>query len=230
MLNVASTPERSSGNLGEWAYRVLLEEIVFHDLRPGAALQETELAERMGLSRTPVREALRRLATDGFVTTFPYKGFFVATIDVSDLNAVCEVRLALEPLAARRAVESATGPEREQAAALLGDLDLSPDQTTCRSERSTRELMDSDRRIHTHIHACSHNRYMAETLGRYLNLAHRIWSLVIDRVPDLSAAIDQHRAVLEALRDGDPSRAEENMREHILSYDRVVRTLLHNPA
>lgn len=226
MLNGASAPDRSSGNLGEWAYRVLLEEIVFHDLRPGAALQETELAERLELSRTPVREALRRLVNEGFVTTVPFKGFFVATIDVSDLNAVCEVRLALEPLAARRAVESATGPERERAAALLAELPISPDGRPRRPEMSPRELMDSDRRIHTYIHTCSHNRYLAETLGRYLNLAHRIWSLTVDQIPDLSAAIDQHRAVLEAVRDADPSRAEENMREHILAYHRVILGLL----
>ena len=125
-------------------------------------------------------------------------------------------------------MESATAVEREQAMVLLADIDVEASRRPRRSERSNRDLMDVDRRIHTHVHACAHNRYLAETLGRYLNLSHRIWSLVIDRVPDLSAAVEQHRALLEAVRDADPRRAEENMREHILTYDRVVRELLQN--
>jgi DNA-binding GntR family transcriptional regulator len=227
MARIASLPDRSSGNLGEWAYGVLLQEIVFHDLRPGVALQETELAERLSLSRTPVREALRRLANEGFVTTVPYKGFFVATIDVTDLQQVCEVRLALEPLAARRAVEYATPTERAEAEALLTQCE-SASSSSHPSDRSVRDLAHLDRRIHTHIYTCSHNRYLAETLGRYLNLAHRIWSLVLNRYPDLSTAIDQHRALLEAVRDADPNRAEENMRDHIVTADRVMRQLLQN--
>jgi DNA-binding GntR family transcriptional regulator len=226
-MNGTTVPERSGGNLGEWAYRVLLEEIVFHDLRPGIALQETELAERLGLSRTPVREALRRLCTEGFVTTVPYKGFFVATIDVTDLQSIQEVRLSLEPVAARLAVARATPAEREQAGALLAEIDSGAFQHG-RSTRSSRELMLSDRRIHTHIYVCSHNRYLVETLVRYLNLAHRIWSVFIDRVADLSAAVEQHRALLQAVRDADPSGVDDHVRDHILNpnFDRAAREQL----
>jgi DNA-binding GntR family transcriptional regulator len=231
MLHVAPTPERNTGSLGEWAYHVLLEEIVFHDLRPGVALQETELSERLGLSRTPVREALRRLANEGFVTAVPYKGFFVATIDVTDLQAIREVRIGLEPQAALLAVVRATPAQREEAGALLAEIDaggLSPSQ----SPRSSRELMYSDRRIHTHIYVCTQNRYLTETLVRHLNLAHRIWSAFIDRVEHLTAAVEQHRALLQAVRDGDPTGVEQHVREHILNpnFDRAAQQLLQTPA
>ena len=138
MLHIAPTPERNSGSLGEWAYHVLLEEIVFHDLRPGIALQETELAERLGLSRTPVREALRRLANEGFVSAVPYKGFFIATIDVTDLQAIREVRIGLEPQAALLAVVRATPAERAEAGKLLDEIDagvLRPAQSSRSSLR-----------------------------------------------------------------------------------------------
>jgi DNA-binding GntR family transcriptional regulator len=231
MFDVAPAPERSNGNLGEWAYRVLLEEIVFHDLKPGVALQETELAERLDLSRTPVREALRRLTTEGFVSAVPYKGFFVATIDVTDLQAIREVRMALEPKAALLAVVRATPAERERAGALLDEIDSGALRPTDAS-RSTRELMTSDQRIHTHLYACTHNRYMNETLVRHLNLAHRIWSAFIDRVEHLADAVEQHRALLRAVRDGDPTGVEEHVREHILNpnFDRAAQQLLQTPA
>lgn len=232
MASVIPLPERSGGNLGEWAYRVLLDEILFHDLRPGAPLQETELAERLGLSRTPVREALRRLVVEGFVTAVPYKGFSVATIDVTDLGALNEMRLALEPLAARRAVESATPVERKQAGVLLEEMVSGParPRKATAAKRSNREFLDLDRRIHTHIYICTHNRYMIEALGRYLNYSHRIWSLVIDRAPEFSAAVEQHRALLEAVRDDNPDQAEENMREHIAGYAYVLQALVMNQA
>ncbi|MEW6473253.1 MAG: GntR family transcriptional regulator [Actinomycetota bacterium] len=231
MFHVGPTPERNNGSLGEWAYHVLLEEIVFHDLRPGIALQETELAARLGISRTPVREALRRLTNEGFVTAVPYKGFFVATIDVTDLQAIREVRIALEPKAALLAVVRATPAEREEAGALLAEIDAGA-LRPARSPRSSKELMYSDRRIHTHIYVCTHNRYMTETLVRHLNLAHRIWSLFIDRVEHLADAVEQHRALLRAVRDGDPTGVEEHVREHILNpnFDRASREQLQTPA
>jgi DNA-binding GntR family transcriptional regulator len=231
MLHVAPTPERNSGNLGEWAYHVLLEEIVFHDLKPGVALQETELAERLGLSRTPVREALRRLTNERFVSAVPYKGFFVATIDVTDLQAIREVRIGLEPQAALLAVVRATPAEREQAGVLLEEIDAGALRLNGETG-STRDLMYSDRLIHTHIYMCTHNRYLAETLVRHLNLAHRIWSSFIDRVEHLTAAVEQHRALLQAVRDGDPTGVEEHVREHILNpnFDRAAQRLLQNPA
>jgi DNA-binding GntR family transcriptional regulator len=231
MLHVAPTPERNSGSLGEWAYHVLLEEIVFHDLRPGVALQETELAERLELSRTPVREALRRLTNEGFVSAVPYKGFFVATIDLTDRQAIREVRIGLEPQAALLAVVRATPAEREEAGALLAEIDAGALRPS-RSSRSTRELMYSDHRIHTHIYACTHNRYMAETLVRHLNLAHRIWSSFIDRVEHLPGAVEQHRALLRSVRDGDPTGVEQHVREHILNpnFDRAAQQLLQSPA
>jgi DNA-binding GntR family transcriptional regulator len=217
----------SAGFLGEWVYRILLDEILFQDLPPGSSLQETALAERLSVSRTPVREALRRLATEGFVSAVPYKGFSVTGIDIRDLNAVVEVRLALEPYAARRAVEAASDADREQIGALLEELWPIPIDRRPRLEANP-ELLRLDRRIHTQVYHCTHNRFLTDTLVQYHNLSVRIMSLVMQRMMGLEAGVAQHHALLEGVRDGDAAVAEETMREHVLEFDRLVRTALQS--
>jgi DNA-binding GntR family transcriptional regulator len=220
-------PDRSAGALGEWVYEILLDEIIFQVLPPGASLQETELAERLEVSRTPVREALRRLATEGFVNAVPYKGFSVTAIDITDLNAVVEVRLALEPHAARRAVEAASDRDRVQAGALLDELWPIPMDPRPRLEANP-ELLRLDRRIHTQVYHCTHNRFLVDTLVQYHNLSVRIMSLVMDRIIGLEAAVAQHHTLLEGVRDGDAALAEEAMREHVLEFDSLVRAALQS--
>jgi DNA-binding GntR family transcriptional regulator len=220
-------PSRSAGALGEWVYRILLDEIVFQELPPGTSLQETDLAERLAVSRTPVREALRRLATEGFVNAVPYKGFSVTAIDITDLNAVVEVRLAVEPYAARRAAEVATDREREQAGALLDELWPIPMDPRPRLEANP-ELLLLDRRIHTSVYHCTHNRFLTDTLVQYHNLSVRIMSLVMERIIGLEGAVAQHQTLLEGVRDGNGAVAEATMREHVLEFDQLVRTALQS--
>ena len=90
------------------AYYAIRELIVTLELPPGAVVREPELTERLGIGRTPVREALRRLAQERLVEVFPRRGMFVTKVDVRDLARLCEVRVALEPEAARLAAERAT--------------------------------------------------------------------------------------------------------------------------
>lgn len=218
------TAERPAGALGEWVYRVLLDDIMFQRLPPGTTLGEADLAERLEVSRTPVREGLRRLASEGFVEAVPYKGFSVSRIDLTDLSAIAEVRLEIEPYAARRAVEMATPQEREEAAAMLRSLaPLASMDPAADLERNV-ELLRLDRRIHTHVYVCTHNRFLTETLVQYHNHSMRIFSLVIKRLPGLGVAVAQHSTLLEALRDGEPEQAEEFMRAHVLQFEHLIRT------
>src|SRR6184192_466143 len=97
--------------------------IVSVELRPGAVIDERGLMERLGIGRTPIREALRRLAQEKLVEVFPRRGMFVTRVDVRDLARLCEVRALLEPEAARLAAERATYDDLDEIRALLGELE-----------------------------------------------------------------------------------------------------------
>ncbi len=101
--------------LADQAYIALRGLIVSLELAPGAVIDERALIERLGIGRTPIREALRRLAHEQLVEVFPRRGMFVTNVDVRDLARISEVREALEPEAARLAAERATEEERDAA-------------------------------------------------------------------------------------------------------------------
>jgi DNA-binding GntR family transcriptional regulator len=206
-------------SLADQAYYRIRELIVTLELPPGSLVNERELMEQMGLGRTPVREALRALAHERLVDVYPRRGMFVSPVDVGDLAGLSEVRLTLESHAARLAAERATEAERAETDALLAELDGS----TAHDERS---LIDLDQRLHRHVYRCAHNPFLEATLNEYYMLTLRIWFLVLDRVIRLGDAIQEHRELLEAIRDRDPARAEDVMRRHVEGFEQAIRRVL----
>jgi DNA-binding GntR family transcriptional regulator len=206
-------------SLADQAYYRIRELIVTLELPPGALVSERELMERLGVGRTPVREALRTLARECLVDVYPRRGMFISPVDVGDLAGLSEVRVTLEGNAARLAAERATDAERAETDALLAELD----GTSANDERS---LIDLDQRLHRHVYRCAHNPFLEATLNEYYMLTLRIWFLVLDRVVRLDDAIQEHRDLLEAIRDRDPERAEDVMRRHIEGFEQAVRRVL----
>jgi DNA-binding GntR family transcriptional regulator len=168
--------------------------IVSLELRPGSVVSERELMERLAIGRTPVHEALHRLSREKFIEVYPRRGMFVTPVDAGDLAGVTEVRLVLEGHAARLAAERATPVEREQAAALIAEVDA------CYPDAAHSALIDLDQRIHRHIYECTHNPFLAATLNEYYVLTLRIWFIALDRVARLDEAVREHRELLEAIR------------------------------
>src|SRR5262245_39039346 len=207
-------------SLSDRAYYRIRELIVTLELAPGSLVSERELMERLGLGRTPVREALRALARERLVEVYPRRGMFVSSVEVRDLAGLSEVRDTLEPRAARLAAERATDADRARIDALLGELGTVGDAP------SERVLIDLDQRIHRHIYDCTHNSFLTTTLNEYYVLTLRIWFLALDRVPRLEDAVREHRALLEAIRDGDADRAEEAMRRHVRGFEAAMRRVL----
>lgn len=176
--------------------------------------------ERLGLGRTPVREALRALARDCLVDVYPRRGMFVSGVNVRDLAGLSEVRMTLESRAARLAAERATAADRARIELLLEELEQ------VRDAPSERALIDLDQRIHRHIYECAHNAFLSATLNEYYVLTLRIWFLALDRVARLEDAIQEHRELLVAIRDGDGARAEQAMRRHVTGFENAVRRVL----
>ena len=206
-------------SLSDQAYYRIRELIVTLELPPGSLVSERELMEQLGLGRTPVREALRALARERLVDVYPRRGMFVSPVDVGDLAGLSEVRVALESRAARLAAERATDAERAETANLLEELNGS-------AADDERTLIDLDQRLHRHVYRCAHNPFLETTLNEYYMLTLRIWFLVLDRVVRLGDAIQEHRELLEAIRDRDPARAEDVMRRHVEGFERAIRRVL----
>jgi DNA-binding GntR family transcriptional regulator len=204
-----------TASLADKAYHEIRSLIVALELAPGAVIEERALMGKLGIGRTPVREALRRLAHERLVEVYPRRGMFVTGVDVRELARLSEVRAVLEPEAARLAAERATDDDRAAIAGLLDELDAAGEA-----------LMDLDERIHRAVYQAAHNDLLEATLGQYYVLALRIWSMALDRADELKDAVQEHRALLEAIRDGNPGRAEETMRTHVQNFEHAMRRVL----
>jgi DNA-binding GntR family transcriptional regulator len=210
-------PVEGARSRSDEAYLRIRDLIVSLELPPGSIVNERELMDRLGLGRTPVREALRALAQERLVEVYPRRGMFVSTVDVGDLASLSEVRATLESHAARLAAERATEAERVEAGELIGELGRA---------RGARELIELDQRIHRHVYRCAHNPFLEKTLNEYYVLTLRIWFLALDRVARLDEAVREHRELMAAIRDGDAAGAEEAMRRHVLGFERAIRDVL----
>jgi DNA-binding GntR family transcriptional regulator len=219
-LTIPQPEAAGARSLADQAYYRLRELIVTLELAPGSIVNERELMERLGLGRTPVRDALRALARERLVEVDPRRGILVSGVDVRDLAALSESRLVLEATAARLAAARSTPADRAQTLALLAQLGETAD------EQDERRLIDLDQRIHRHVYHCAHNPFLEATLNEHYVLSLRIWFLALDRVARLDDAVHEHRALLEAIRDGDADRAEAAMREHVLGFERAIRAVL----
>jgi len=200
--------------LADRAYVAIRDLIVSLRLAPGSLIDERRLVESLGIGRTPVREALRRLAQEQLVEVFPRRGMFVTGVDVKDLARISEVRAALEPEAARLAAERASDEERDDLAALGDQIKRGAD------------LMSLDERIHRAVYAAAHNDLLEKTLGEYYVLALRIWMIALDRAEDLEDAVEAHRDLIEAIVVANGDGAAEVMRAHVQGFEQAMRKVL----
>jgi DNA-binding GntR family transcriptional regulator len=213
-----------AGSLADRAYLRLREEIIRVALPPGTLLREEELTRRLGVGRTPVREAVQRLHRDGFVTVIPRRGTLVSEINITDLAGIYEVRAHLESWAARLAAERAGETDRVEAEALLAELEaLTPGG---RYEH----LLVLDRRIHRFAYRCAQNAHLAETLDQYHNLSLRILNVAMKRYPKLTPRLDDvvhdQRRLLNAIVAGDGAAAEQAAAEHVTRFEAEIRKVI----
>ncbi|MDB6181753.1 GntR family transcriptional regulator [Paracoccus fistulariae] len=188
------------------AYSLILAAIEAGTYRPGDRLVESELAESLGVSRTPVREALQRLETQQMVVR-DGRSLIVATLDHNQLAELYVVRAELEGLAARLAARHAT-PEEVRVLAQM----VSEDQKAMHDPQA---LARANKRFHHQIHLASHNRYLVQQL----DLVHR--SMALMAKTSLAAegrgetALAEHKRIVDAIAAGDGSAADQALRQHI---------------
>ena len=202
--------------ISERAYVQLRDRIVTLRLAPGTVLREDELMSELGIGRTPLREAIKRLALENLVAVQPRSGTYVTSVDASDIGHIAEVRAELEAQAAELAARRLDGEVRARAEALLAEV------RELERTADADALMRLDESIHRVAWEGSGNPYLLETLERYFALSLRVWYVVLDRVPGLGAAVLDHSRLLEAMLDGDADRARELMREHVNEFEREI--------
>jgi DNA-binding GntR family transcriptional regulator len=184
-------------------------------LAPGAPINEELLGRELQLGRTPLREAIKRLALENLISVYPRRGTFVTEINITDLAHISDVRVQLEGHAAYRAAQRLTGEERAQLDDLLE-----------RVARPVGDLMGLDAEVHRFIYRCAGNPYLRDTLERYLNLSLRIWYLVLARLPHLFERVLEHRDLLQAIRDGRAEQARDIAAEHVATFEGEIRSVL----
>ncbi len=213
---------REDQPLREAVYYAIREGILLGKLSPDERLMEMHLANELGVSRTPVREALRLLETDGLVKMIPNKGAIVAKISPRDLLEVMEVRLALEQLAVRKACRSITLLQLNQMRSALSRF------------RESLELNDragsarSDEEFHRIIADAAQNRMLQTLLSQ---IREQVFRYRLESLKAESAhkeLVRQHEQILTSLEERDEEKAQTFMREHIRMQLENIRKLLES--
>ena len=206
--------------LADRAYEELRDRLVTLQIKPGEPIDEDQLGRELEMGRTPIREAIKRLALENLVTVFPRRGTFAAEINITDLAHITDVRQALEGQAAYRAAERITDAQQAELTQLLDELHAS------RGSDDMPALMALDTRVHRFIYRLSGNPFLEETLYRYFNLSLRIWYLVIDRLPHMFQRVHEHEPLLEAIAARDPELAREIVAGHVATFESEIRSVL----
>lgn len=195
-------------------YATLRQGILDGVYAPGARLGEADLADALGVSRTPVREALRRLGSEGLLSTLPNKGARVRQWTASELSDISDLRAILEGHGAGQAATRVTDAD----IAAMGDLVTRMEAATADATAADIDLItDLNREFHTAVIVASGNSLLPQLMHSLLHVP------VISRTyrryspARMRQSMRQHRELLDALRAGDPAWAEAVMRVHILS-------------
>jgi DNA-binding GntR family transcriptional regulator len=219
-IRLAGGSRDGYASMAEQAYHAIRDQLIMLDIAPGAPINEQALALELGMGRTPVRESLKKLELDHLVVSYPRRGTFATQVDITDLATVSEMRVVLEPLAARRAAQS----RPESRAALSDKADQIAEMDLARI--SNRALMEYDLDVHRLIYGATGNAHLEETLVRLDNLATRIWCLVLDRLPTIGDHVQEHVGLLRAIAHGLPDQAADLALAHTTHFELSVREVL----
>jgi DNA-binding GntR family transcriptional regulator len=201
------------------AYQVIKSRIISLELPPGFPISQPELMEELEVSRTPIREALKRLENESLVVAIHRRGMSVAEIALNDLRYVYEIRVELEAACARLAASRATAAQIRQLEQVL-------DQLLNTDLNDRRLVAERECQLHFLISECSHSRFLTKELQHYYALALRIWYFLIDRLPPGCEDIEAHIKVVDAIRNRESKLSEKLMQAHVKAVFETVKAHL----
>lgn len=199
------------------AYQALRRGIVVGEIRANAPLDEADLMRRFDTGRTPIREALKRLALEQFVVWPPRRTAYVREVGPFEMGRLYESRLVLEEPVSRLAAERITDAELAELDGMCAELERAAEAG------EVYEAVELDHRLHLAIAHGSDNRFLAEAVGNLNCGSLRLW-YVAHKVLGLEGVPDDHRRIVESLRSRDPERAAAEARRHVfVSQERQLR-------
>lgn len=205
--------------LSDKAYQLIRHKIITLELPPSASIDEQALMEDLQLGRTPIREALQRLAADDLVFFAPRRGIFVSEMSITDLQKIFEARMVLEGFCARLAAQRATAEQLARMDDIVGELDQV-------EGAEARALMAVDEAFHEWLYEAADNKFVADTLRRLHALSFRLWHLVLDRLGNVRGAMEQHVEIADAVKARDALQAEKLIQRHISEFQQEIRSVL----
>ena len=198
---------------GRNAYERVLAQIRSGELRPGDRLTETDLARRLRISRTPVREAIRQLEADGLVSHVPRVGATVRTLDYSEVMELYEMRTVLEATAARMATRAASDIEISELDEINADLAAAIGDAP--------RAYELNRMFHETLAKAAKNRFLIKSMGALQKALLILGTSTLADETRAEEAVSEHDAVLKALRARDGNAAEAGMRTHLEASHRA---------
>ena len=202
--------------LREVVYETLREAIRNGALAPGERLMEIQLAEELGVSRTPVREAIRKLELESFVVMLPRRGTYVANLSLKDINEVFEIRAALDGLAAGLAAERITEEELEQMERLLVEI---ADHI---ERHDNQKIVEVDEAFHDILYRASRNERLVGIICNLREQFTRFRSVSINYPGRLTNTLEEHKQLVEAIAQRNAEQAQQRAREHIENAEQTL--------
>jgi len=211
-------------SFAEKAYQLLIRMITRLELAPGTVLVEKDLMAELEIGRTPIREALQRIAKEGLIQHLPNRGMLVSDLGASDVQSIYEFRSLIQGAAVRLAAVRATQEDKNN----LKALDDMLEQAT--SEFDIDSFVALDWRFYEAIGRASKNIYLQETLPRIFNLHLRLWFYISSKTGIWHPVARSHNkmtsGVVDAILAGLPDKAEEIMTSHITSRHKEIKAML----
>jgi DNA-binding GntR family transcriptional regulator len=202
--------------LRELVLDAVREAIINGTLKPRERLMEIQLAEELGVSRTPVREALRKLELEGFIVMVPRKGAYVADISFKDIADVFEIRAALEGLAAALAAERITNEELEAMERVLAE------KAEAIAKNDLDRLVETDTKFHEAIYEASRNQRLWTIISNLREQIQRFRTTSLSNPGRSKQSLDEHRNIVEAIQARDIQLSRKVAQEHIENAEHTL--------
>ena len=213
----ATVADGARQSLSEEAYAAIKQKIITLEFAPGAYLNVAAVIDALGIGRTPVHQAVRRLAHEGMIEIMPRKGMIVKPVSLHDALAIAEVRLLNEAYCARLAANNAS---EKDIALLEGILERAGQAVEA---GDTEALMLADRDFHCALSGIAHNQVLADILKNLHERSLRFWFISLHQQKHQAEVTKEHADILQAIKDRDANRAEEAMRFHIESFRNTIK-------